>query len=140
MKFTLILCFDLPHSVTVDIQNDTNGLVLPVPSGSIHCGTVSLFDRPAQMNGKAATVQVILHLDSYFLEIQVDEHSWTSVEETTDSLKLRACLLGLMINSWLKSRETDPLSFQAEQIVQASLKEIKRIEELRVKIRSRIIF
>lgn len=130
MKFTLIPCFDLPHSVTVDIQNDTNGLVLPVPSSSIYCGTVTLFDRPAEMNGEAVTVKMMLHLDSYFLEIQVDEHSWTSVEETTDSLKLRACLLDLMISSWSKLHETDPLSFQAEQIVGASLKEIERIEEL----------
>lgn len=85
-------------------------------------------DLPGVLQGKPVKVNLWLHLQGYYLQMQVDEGTWVSVAETPDMLRLRANLLRQLIHCWRSMQDTDPLGWEAREIVQQAWAEIKRIE------------
>ena len=120
------------ETVLVQIDEDlTCKSIYTPPSGDyLHEPDLSTYDRPGIYKGQDVLVNLELDLKAYYLRLEVEGYSWSSVKETPESLKLRVHLLKELRKTWLSMQETDPPGADAQRILLNSAHEIQRIEQM----------
>lgn len=128
MQYELLASFyDGP--IHVEVKNDlTCDCVFNLPSGSLHEPSFGTLPQKGSYQGIPVEVNINLCLENNYLELQIAGSSWSSIEETKDSLKLKRHLLRELKRQWLSTQDTDPLGADAIAILKRAEPEIALLD------------
>lgn len=115
--------------IHVEVKNDlTCNCGFTLPSGSLHEPSFGTFPQKGSYQGIPVEVNINLRLENNYLELQIVGSSWSSIEETEDSLKLKRHLLRELKRQWLSTQDTDPLGADAIAILKRAEPEIALLD------------
>lgn len=123
----------LDQMLSLMICSDIHLLLhIPVPSNQpVNPKDIFVPRLSGVLNGDTVTVALRMSLESYQMQVQVTERSsWAKVDETSESLLLRAHLLEQATQFWVSMSDWDNLSQDAMQILKKANEEITRIRTM----------